>query len=214
MLIYVGIPVLDGKPYAALVDSLLAEQLLGYGQGVHLLVDWQIGCSLIGSARNELAKRFLATKEADCLVFVDGDISWSAGALIGLAKRPEKVVGGTYRAKRADVRFHVLGHPRKAGRLYEVDGIPGGFMKIDRSAFEAITPNQYLAEGEVTSDYFPEGFFDGGLYGEDYGFCRLWRATGGKVFVDPAIDLRHHDGMTMYVGSARNWLRKEARKCP
>ena len=195
-----------------MVDSLLAEQLRGYGEGVHFLVDWEIGCSLIGVARNRIAKRFLAFKEAACLVFVDADISWSGGALAALANRPEPVIGGTYRAKRDDVKFHLYGDAKPSGDAFLVDGLPGGFMKIDRSAFGAIKANAYLEDdGSETLDYFPSGFQDGRFYGEDYGFCALWRQAGGSVFLDPSIKLRHHDGLRAFAGDPREWL--ESRAC-
>ena len=34
---------------------------------------------------------------------------------------------------------------------------------------------------------------------EDYGFCRLWRSIGGRVWVDPAIQLAHI-GHHIYTG--------------
>lgn len=208
MLVYVGIPVIDGKPHASMVDSLLAEQLFGFGKGVHLFVQWEIGCSLIGHARNRLAKRFLATEEADCLVFVDADISWTPGSLVGLAQRQEPVIGGTYRAKREDMHFHVHGDPRECGDLWQVDGLPGGFMKIDRDVFPALSANGYLEDdGSTTWDYFPCGFHDGTYHGEDYGFCRLWREAGGTVCLDPSIQLRHHDGLRFFAGDPAEWLR-------
>lgn len=210
MIIYVGIPVLDGRPTAATVDSLLAEQLLGYSQGVHLLVEWEIGCSLIGDARNRLAKRFLATPECSCIIYVDADISWPTGSLIRLAKSRKDVIGATYRAKQPEERFHVRGKPIRRGRLYEVAGLPGGFLKISRKAFGAMRPKGYLAaDGTVTRDYFPVGFHRGTYYGEDYGFCRLYRASGGAVWLDPSIILKHHDGMTAYSGAPEQWLRAQ-----
>lgn len=210
MLVCIGIPTIDGKPCANTVDSLLAEQLLGYGQGVHFLVLWEIGCSLIGAARNLIAKRFLASK-ADCLVMVDSDISWTGGELAKLAKRSEDVIGATYRAKRDDMElFHIHGTPEPVGDLYTVDGLPGGFVKITRKAFEAIPANLYHGrEGEVVADYFPTGFHDGRFYGEDYGFCRLWRETGGAVWLDPSIKLRHHDGLRSYTGDPAQWIKEK-----
>lgn len=207
MIVYIGIPVIDGKPYAALVDSLLAEQVLGYGKGVHFLVDWEIGCSLIGHARNKLVKRFLDTKEADCIVFVDADISWSGGQLAKLAQRPEDVIGGTYRAKSETEKFHVREPVEKVGSLYRVGGLPGGFIKISRPAFESIKADFYSdGAGTVLEDYFPTGLRDGVFYGEDYGFCRLWREAGGSVWLDPSIRLRHHDGGRHFTGDPAEWL--------
>lgn len=207
MIIYVGIPVIDGKPYAALVDSLLAEQLLGFYKGVHFLVDWEIGCSLIGHARNKIAKRFLDTKEADTLVFVDADISWSGGALAALAMRPEDVIGGTYRAKSDEEKFHVRGPVEMDGLLYQVSGLPGGFLKVTRDAFERIEAVDYLSGNVTLTDYFPTGVKDGCFWGEDYGFCRLWREAGGAVWLDPSIRLKHWDGARNYAGDPAEWLK-------
>lgn len=206
-LVFVGIPVLDGKPHYKMVDSLLAEQLHCSTQGVHLLVEWEVGCSLIGDARNRLAKRFLATKEAKEMVFVDADISWAPGSLLRLVKSRKDVIGGTYRAKQDEVRFHVHGKAEKVGRLYRVGGLPGGFIKISRRAFVKMRPRGYLAsDNTVTHDFFPMGFHRGTYYGEDYGFCRLWRQSGGEVFLDPSIHLRHHDSMSVYTGDPAEWL--------
>lgn len=207
MLVCVGIPTIDGKPCAQTVDSLLAESFLGHRQGVHFLVMWEIGCSLIGVARNRLARRFLDTKGADCLVFVDSDISWKGGELARLAMQPHDVIGGTYRTKQEEVKFHVRGSPEKVGDLWKVDGLPGGFIKISRKAFEQTEANSYEDEnGRQMKDYFPTGYMDGKIWGEDYGFCRQYRASGGEIWLDPSIRLRHHDGGRFFDGDFEPWL--------
>jgi hypothetical protein len=50
-------------------------------------------------------------------------------------------------------------------------------------------------------------FRDGQVRGEDYVFCERWRDIGGKVFVDPYLDLTHHDGATGYAGNLAAWLK-------
>lgn len=206
----IGIPVMDGKPHYSTVDSLLAEQFLAREQGVHLLVDWEIGCSLIGDARNRIAKRFLASS-SNALVYIDADVSWPAGSVLKLVRSRKPVIGGTYRAKQEDIRFHVWGKPVKVGPLYRVDGLPGGFIKISRKAFEAINAKAYLAaDGTPTQDYFPMGFHRGVYYGEDYGFCRQYRKSGGEVFLDPRLIIHHHDGLRAYSGDPEAWIRSNA----
>lgn len=206
MLVAVGIPCLDGKPYSNLVDSLLAETILGYGQGVYFHTMWEVGCSLVGVARNKLAKRFLESK-ADCLVMVDADMSWPGGELARLAQRPEHVIGGTYRAKTDDIKFHIRGNPEPVGDLLRVDGLPGGFLKISRHALETMNAQTYHEEGgREMRDWFPVGMHEGEYWGEDYGFCRQWRESGGDVFLDPSIKLRHHDGFRAYSGDVLGWL--------
>lgn len=207
--VVIGIPVIDGKPHYATVDALLAEQFLAREEGVHLLVEWEVGCSLIGDARNRLAKRFLATKGASCIVFVDADISWPAGSLLSLAKQRKDVIGATYRTKTDDeIRFHVHGNAEKSGKLFKVGGLPGGFIKISRRAFGRMSPRAYMGgDGTPTRDFFPMGWHRGCYYGEDYGFCRLYRRSGGIIWLDPTIRLRHHDSMSSYEGDPLEWLR-------
>lgn len=209
MIVCVGIPAYDGKVCAQTVDSLLAEQFIGSRQGVHILPIWEMGCALIGVARNRLAQAFLSIPEAECMVMVDADIAWKGGALVSLAKRSQDVVGATYRAKRDKVQWHVDGKPEAVGDLYRVDALPGGFLKVSRSAFERIRANRYRDNaGTEWRDFFPTGFHEGRFYGEDYGFCRLWRESGGEVFLDPSIILRHIDGQRVYSGDPKAWLEK------
>jgi hypothetical protein len=209
VIVCVGIPSHEGKVCAQTVDSLLAEQLLGFSQGVHILPIWELGTALIGVARNKLAKRFLDIKEAASIVFVDSDISWKGGDLIRLARRDEDVVGGTYRAKIEREQWHVFGKPEPQGDLFKVDGLPGGFLKVSRRAFETIDAKPYQDNaGNLWRDYFPTGFHDGRMYGEDYGFCRLWRETGGSVLLDPSIKLRHHGGQQVFTGDPLKWLKE------
>lgn len=211
MLICVGIPTIDGKLHANLVDALLADTVIGGARGVHFLVKSEMGCSLIGATRNKLVKWFLDTKQADALIFVDSDLSWKGGTLTALAQRTEDVVGGTYRAKSDEVKFHVRGIPEQEGDLLSVEALPGGFIKVSRAAINAMTnATPYVTDqGEEMRNWFPTEVIDGKLWGEDYGFCRLWRETGGKVYLDPDIKLRHHDGFKAYTGDPAEWLKDQ-----
>lgn len=209
MLVCVGLPAYDGKVCARTVDSLLAEQFLAERQGVHLLVKWEIGNGLIGIARSKLARAFLEVSEASCIVYVDTDISWAGGDLLKLALSPHDVIGATYRPKHEPEQYHIRGdlfEPLDGG-LFKVGGLPGGFLKISRRAFETVKADAYTDDaGRDMHDWFPVGLHDGRMYGEDYGFCRLWRASGGDVILDPGIRLRHHDGNTVYAGDPAKWI--------
>jgi hypothetical protein len=206
VLLYVGIPSIDGKAHVETVDSLLSEQLLAHPNGDHLLVDWVKGCSLIGHARNVLVRNFLEIPECDRMVFVDSDLGWSCGELMRLAKRPEAVVGCTYRRKQEEPVYSVHGTPSEAhDGLLKVDGVPGGFVAISRTVFETIKAQKpertYTGpDGKDYYDFFPTGFGNHILWGEDYAFCALWRECGGDVFLDPKPVL-HHVGMKTYSGS-------------
>lgn len=210
MLVCVGIPVIDGKPCAQTVDSLLAEVVIGMQKGVHFLVLWEIGCSLIGIARNKIASRFLEIPNADCLIFVDADISWKGGDLAKLAMSEHDVIGGTYMTKQEGGKFHVRGTPEKIGDLYKVDGLPGGFIKMSRAVFSKIKAQPYKDDSDKDMvDYFPTGFHEGRMWGEDYGFCRIWLQSGGEIWLDPSIKLRHHDGNKFFAGDFEEWLKEK-----
>lgn len=210
--IYVGIPCMDGKPCAATVESLLAEQLLAQREGVYLLTSFLCGCSLIGHARNQIAKAFLDVPECQSMVFVDADISWTAGELVRLAQMPQDVIAGTYRTKQDAVKFNVHKPIEAVGDIYRVGGVPTGFLKISRHVLERLEPFAHAYEGTdcVLRDFFPIGFHDGVMYGEDYGFCRLWREAGGDVWLDPSIILRHHDGFRYFAGDPKEWIEANA----
>lgn len=212
MIVVVGIPSFDGKPNAQTVDSLLAEQFVCARQGVHLLVQWSCGIPYVCIARNRLAGQFLAVKEADCMVMVDADVSWPAGTLLNLVRQPHDVIGGTYRTKEPNGgRFLVGDHdnkPEKVGDLWKVDGLPGGFVKISRKAFERIETRQYRDnDGKNWKDYFPTGWLGDRYYQEDYGFCWLWRQNGGEVWLDPTLKVRHHNNsFQTFEGDAVAWM--------
>lgn len=211
MILYVGIPAYDGSVCVPFVDSLLAEQLLGIKKGLHIYIDWEIGCGLVHVARNRIANRFLKSK-SDTLVFVDADMSWKAGDLLRLAQRPQAVVGGTYRVKTdAEVRFHVRGPVRKRGDLMSVQGLPTGFLKISKKALKRIKATPYRhGVDETHYDFFPTGVEGGEMWGEDYGFCRLWLKSGGALWLDPSLRLRHHDGAQVFSGDPLEWLKQNA----
>ncbi len=210
-LVTIGIPSTDGKLHAQTVDSLLAEQLLALKQGVVLTIDWELGCGLVHVARDRIANRFLLWGKSDTLIFVDADMSWKGGDLTRLAKRKAPVVGGTYRVKsNDDYRFHVRGPVEKRGKLLSVKGLPTGFLKISRQAFEAMKPfakAYQQSDVETHYDFFPTGVFNRMMWGEDYGFCRLWLKTGGEILLDPSLVLRHHDGQQTFAGDPAEWLK-------
>lgn len=215
MLVCVSVPSRDG-PSPFMMSSLLAEQLVCRQAGVDLLLQWVLGIPYVQVARNQLAKMMLETEvlgtKPDACVFIDDDESWKPGGILKLLQSPHDVIGGTYRPKEPSGRFHVDAEPfkpEKHGDLWKVAGLPGGFMKITRRAFERLETRQYLDYGgNLWRDFFPCGYLDGQrFYQEDYGFCWQWRMQGGEIWLDPSIHIRHHDGIRLtYEGDAAKWM--------
>jgi hypothetical protein len=107
----------------------------------------------------------------------------------------------------------------------EVREAPTGFMCIKRQVFdrliEAYPDMRYVPDWPKGT--YPEGgvhyrFFDVMVdpesrryLSEDYGFCRIWEAIGGKIFVDANSDLSHQ-GERLYTGDFAATLRAHCRR--
>jgi hypothetical protein len=214
-LICVGIPSGDAGVHAALVDSLLAEQLMAAEQGIHFHIQWELGCSNIDVARNRIASAFLRDSPSGRLVFVDSDISWKAGDLVRLASRVDDVVGATYKPKDGTEKWHGLEPFAHRGRDYTVGGLPTGFLAISRQALERLRGGSRVwqsVDGKPLWEFFRTGFHGDRYLTEDYGFCATWRATGGECILDPSIVLRHWAGVRAYGGDPTAWLAEQSAK--
>ena len=95
-----------------------------------------------------------------------------------------------------------------------------GFMVIKRQVFEkmfkkykklkykddtgALSGNEIENAYALFNSYVDD---DGRFLSEDYGFCRYWQKMGGKVWVDPTINLTHF-GRIKYTGKMLNYLKR------
>ena len=96
---------------------------------------------------------------------------------------------------------------------------PTGFLCISRKVFEVISKSRPdlnyteiqrgtdLLERIEYFDYFPQGVKNGEWVGEDYSFCDLWTATGGKIYVYPNMTFSHYSSNDTYTGNFYNFLK-------
>ena len=95
-----------------------------------------------------------------------------------------------------------------------------GFMVIKRKVFEKMFKKYQklkykddtgaLSGLEIDNSYALFNSYvddDGRFLSEDYGFCRYWQKTGGKVWVDSTIDLVHF-GYVKYTGKMLEYLKR------
>lgn len=153
----------------------------------------------VDDARNSLVRQFL---KSDCtdLVFLDSDLEWSSDDLLRLLTYDLDVVAGVYPLKQ-DVqawpcRMLKGATPVRADGLIEVEGVPGGFLRIRRAVLEhlELRSQSYLErpDDDTRAPLIFERRIEGGTrFSGDYVFCRKWRAAGGRIFVDPAIRFSH-----------------------
>ena len=206
--LFIATPCLDGNVSAhytaSLVRTMTALQRAGWRSPQ---IDFEIGNSLIADARNKLVARFLASDCSD-LVFIDSDLSWSADDLLKLASVDTPFVAGVYQRKsRAKIDFAVkfgAAIAMDAQRLIAVDRVGTGFMRLRRDCLEkmvAAHPALRLKHPTNADErhfyaLFDTGIVDGEFVGEDFLFCDRWRALGGQVLIDPAMNFGHHGAAT------------------
>lgn len=217
MKIFVAIPVYDGKLQVQTVKCLLEETTIANGIGDELRVNFLPSCSVPAHGRNQLVQLFIES-DCDTLVFLDADLTFKPGSIVKLAHMPVDVVGGCYRFKHKDEMYPVKWLDKanlQADQygLLEVAMLPTGFLALSRKAFEdfrkAYPGREYEHWGTKTYGYFQMTFKDGNLYSDDTYFCKEWVEMGGKIYLDPEIELSHWDSFpTPYKGHIGNWLKK------
>jgi len=217
--LFIATPCLDGNVSAHYAASLVRSVTLLQRQGWRSpQVDFEIGNSLIADARNKLVARFLASDCSD-LVFIDADLSWRAEDLLRLVSHDTPFVAGVYQRKsRTKIDFAVKFGPgiaMDAQGLMAVERVGTGFMRLRRHCLEkmvAAHPTLRLKNPAAPDDahlyaLFDTGIVDGQFVGEDFTFCDRWRALGGQVRIDPALNFGHH-GAAAYDEPLMKYLQK------
>lgn len=207
------------KPYQVCLDSLKNSiPLLEQAGWEHVMVS-EVGCPYISAARATMLRKALDA-QADVIVFIDHDLSWTPEALLKLIETKDDVVSGTYRFKRDEEEYmgQMLSNNNGTPIVRE-DGcikafcVPAGFLKITKEAvnkFMTAYPNLiYGDKFHPHIDLFNHGAHNGTWYGEDYAFCRNWLATGGEIWLVPNIQLDHHTTEQSYPGNFHEFLLKQ-----
>jgi len=213
--ILVAIPVYDGKLQVETVRCLLNEQALSFASGDEILIRFLPSCSHAAMGRNQLAQDFM---DSDCerLIFLDADVTFEPGSILKIAKHKMPFVGGAYRFKIENEMYPVgwLDKPElwaDENGLLEVATLPGGFLSLSREVFEKLKEahpeRSYEHFGKTAHCYFQMLFTEGHLYGEDSYFCKEWRDLGGKVLLDPELELTHWDFNRPFKGHIGKWLK-------
>ena len=218
--LFIATPCLDGNVGAHYAASLARTLTLMQQRGWRSpQIDFEIGNSLIADARNKLVARFLASDCSD-LVFIDADLSWQAEDLLRLASLDTPFVAGVYQRKsRTKIDFAVKFGPgiaMDAQGLVAVERVGTGFMRLRRDCLEkmaAAHPALRLKDPAAPDDgrfyaLFDTAIVDGQFVGEDFTFCDRWRALGGQVLVDPALNFAHH-GAAAYDEPLLKYLQKK-----
>ena len=198
--------------------SLAETSVLLHQLGVKASHVAVVGSSNLPRARNVLAAKFLASGATD-LLFIDDDVGWQPMDVVRLLAADQPLLGGVIRKKGENpddadgwcCQFFPGADRRLSADAMgniEVARVATAFMRIERRVFEEMirwhpewkrqgTPDLSPAEEQFYYRFFMFG--DDGL-GEDYLFCDRWRELGGRVFIDPTLNLSQV-GATAYDGA-------------
>lgn len=185
----------------------------------------ELGNPYISAARSIMTRKALDTKP-DVIVYIDYDVSFEPEDMLKLLEAEGDVVCGTYRYKTdeeeymGDVEGNIDGIPitRSTDNAILAIRQPAGFLKVTRKGIQRFMKGYpelcYGDPDNLSVDLFNHGAFQGTWYGEDYAFCRNWRAIGGQIWLLADLNLTHNhkqaDGTyKAYPGNYQKFLEKE-----
>lgn len=233
--IMIATPMYGGQCSAHFTYYSLKFVEMAVRKGVQFQFQFLFTESLITRGRNTLAHTFMSS-ECSHLMFIDADIGFNPEDIFKLVGHDKPLVCGGYPVKMIDWgsihKAAVNGVPatglKDYASPYVYNRVPGskdvnglievvdagtGFMMVRREVFDILgsivpeyTSNVFGGEGQLHKEFFATSIHNGFLLSEDYHFCRLWRGTGGKVYVDPGIKLQHV-GTNVFESSINHQIR-------
>lgn len=222
--ICLGLLSYDGKVHCRTMMCMVQAVMQCAAKGWGFTYILRESDSMVARGRSFLASQFLENPGAkDCtdLVFVDTDLTWDGDEFVRLIEHPVDVVGAAYPYKDESGDFPLRWPPDglfEENGLWVVHAVTPGFFRVTRKALLKIANEMPWLEFKDRGS--PEGqrnwmFFDNiqrpsGVYDEGYIFCERWRQVGGKVFLDPSMNLKHIGLKAYSHGNIREWLDKKA----
>jgi len=211
----IAAPAYDGTITVWHASSLSETCKLGLTKDINVFCIYMSYDSLVQRARNDIVQLALELK-VDDLVFIDADVDWKPKDFFKLLDYDVDVVGGVYRKKGDEEQYPVKLKDNKChiedNGLVEVDGIPMGFARITKRALEMIwkESREYREphkEKPIRMVFDISISEDGELVSEDISFCKKWESAGGKLYLDPNIELAHV-GTKRWVGNFMDYIER------
>ena len=188
--------------------------------------------SLVSRARNAAVAHFLEDEENTHLLFIDSDIIFEPEDVYQLIKADKDVIAGMYpkkyivwerlkkdpNAERVD--FPIGGKIKITDdEFIESNYLPTGFLMIKCEAILKLIAEHpelkykndidgYGFDNDNFYNLFNAGIRNGIYESEDWGFCSLWKESGGQVLIHPDINLKHV-GWHEYSGNLVNYIFKQ-----
>jgi hypothetical protein len=218
--VFIAVPCNSGRPCVNFAMSMVDSAVWMEANGIKFDFWLHTEDCHVDDARNFLVKQFMESG-AKHLVFIDDDVGWDADGLAKLlCYQNADILGGAYPLKqqKEDYPVRIKAEPYLQARpdgLLEVDGVPTGFMRIERKVIEALSekrkhlfflPKEAAPGADKLQVIFERMMVDGRRWSGDLNFCREARALGFKVWVDPEMKFTHQ-GQMRWSGCLGNYLR-------
>lgn len=209
--LYIAVPAYTGDVSVETAQALLGAVAPLQALGISASVAFQQGCCYLDHARNILANAFMASDATDVL-FVDADVGFDPAAVVQIAQATRPFIAGVYPKKNDDpawpVQFDADELSSDADGLVEAASVATGFLRINRSVFDALPVPEYEDDSENRyRAYFTCGVRAGRYRGEDADLCHRWKVAGGKIYILPELVFTH-TGPKAWRGSWGEWMRR------
>jgi hypothetical protein len=209
--VLIGIPTYDGKFLAEATSALLDFTATAQKMGMSVGFTYISGSAFVDDVRNHLAKEFMDGPYQK-LLMIDADIVFTKEDILQLLYWSQKypVVGATYPSRVDTIdpasRFFITLLPEgprfNEDMLLECEGFGAGFLCIDRSVFETLSPHvqEYARStvvrgvstlGRMSKHFFQIKVENGAHKGEDLNFLKLCCDHGIIPCLDFQIQLKH-----------------------
>ena len=210
-MLFIATPLYENKVSTEYLDGLMKVTNMLNANGMALEYAFERS-TLIAVNREKLVRRFLKT---DCqfFMFIDSDIAFKPLDVFSLLSTNVDVVSGLYRY-RTEVPPGVCNHCfhdtngvqidiDNCAEVQECGFVPTGMLLVKRHVFERLYRTHKfifnqgfkdepafdiaLSKGAKDSECEVFPFFEA----EDIHFSKLWRETGGKLYVKTSVRVDH-----------------------
>jgi hypothetical protein len=212
----------DGRYENLFVESLRQTEMYVRQYGGEFRFAEMLMVSDISIARARIIGAFLHST-ATHLFMIDDDQAWNpmdfvkfllAGRDFMAAASVRKVTPSSFAVNITDDYGRPLPiHVDERGYI-EASNVGAAFVCLTRACVERMVEAYRgelafdAAEGREEYALFNPMILNRRYLGEDYSFCQRWRTIGGKVWVDPTVDLRHV-GVSVWSGTWLNHLAEQ-----
>lgn len=237
MRVMLATPSLQRQPCLEYMMSVMRTTNLLAQFGHQVDTSFVGGDAFVGKARNGLVQTFInswATEyPADVLVFIDDDQAWDEQSFLRVIQAPHDFIGVCIPKKMdgdPQTFNNVALDTDEVGNCYVDNGflratqIGSGFIAMKRACIEkmmVVYPQRYapgdggvhelhynLFESKIIWDE-KDPMITGQFWGEDLIFCKKWCALGGKIWIDPNVQVEHI-GRKSWSGNFMQFLQKHA----